>query len=129
MEDAARFRPAKRKKFIRQHGPKDEEDTSLPQSEHPPTFVDSEDEPGEPGVSGILKLRRQQRSRIGGVHFSNTKTGSTMKSPEFTTLVPAENSSNHLKAITDRFVGHSGQVVDVNKHMCVIPLLLWLYVV
>lgn len=118
MEDTAIFRPAKRRKFARQHGAKNEAEADLLQADQSPTQVASEQD-SEPGVSSILKLRRQQRSRVGGVQFSTAKPQSMAEDSLSTALVPAENPTDGLKAMNDRFVGLSGQVVDVDKHMCV----------
>jgi hypothetical protein len=114
MEDTAIFRPAKRRKFSRQNAARNEGETDTPQ-----TNVHSEQDSDEPGVTSILKLRRQQRSRMGGVQFSNAKPQNMTDDCELTTLMPAEPTADLLQTITDRFVGHSGQVVDVDKHMCV----------
>jgi len=114
MEDTAIFRPAKRRKFLRQNAARNEEEADTPQAN-----VHSEQDSEEPGVASILKLRQLQRSRMGGVQFSNAKLQNMTDDCASTALVPAEATADRLQTITDRFVGHSGQVVDVDKHMCV----------
>ena len=118
------FRPAKRRKFIRQHGPRAEDDEDSPQIDSPAARLDNEHDatPEDSSVSSILKLRRQQKSRGGGVQFSNISPVAMEDFAGSTALVPADIPADNLNGIADRFVGHSGQVVDVYKHMCV-PLL------
>ena len=119
------FRPAKRRKFLRQHTTKDDEDEQETSQIEPPT---EEDHPGhdtmsnELGISSVLRLRRQQKSRSGGVHFSNSSrsAAATEDVADATALVLAEPPPENLMGIADRFVGHSGQVVDVDRHMCVL---------
>jgi hypothetical protein len=124
MEDSAMFRPAKRRKFIRQHGPRAEDDEDSPQIDSPAARLDNEHDatPEDSSVSNILKLRRQQKSRGVGVQFSNTRPVAVEDLTGSTALVPADIPADNLNGIADRFVVHSGQVVDVDKHMCVPPL-------
>lgn len=116
------FRSAKRRKFTKQLGPRargDEDDVDSPpgdsQAAHPGPehHASSEDST----MSSILKLRRQQRSRTGGVQFSNSRSAAMEDVAGSTALVPVENLTDNLTGIADRFVGHSGQVVDVDKHI------------
>lgn len=120
MEDVAIFRPSKRRKFIR-HGPLTEDDVGAPQLDSQATHTHSEHvaDAEDSNVGAILKLRRQQRLRTGGVQFSSSKLAATDDGADSTALVRADNPTDDLKGIADRFVGHSGQVVDVDKHMCV----------
>ena len=119
------FRQAKRRKFLRQYTTKDDEDEQGPSQIEPPT---EEDHPGhdtmsnELAISSVLRLRRQQKSRSGGVHFSNSRSAAATEDvADATALVLAEPPPENLKGIADRFVGLSGQVVDVDRHMCVMP--------
>ena len=118
MEESAIFHPAKRRRFMRRHDSRIEEKTPFLQTENAPASKDFDHDPEEPGVSEILRLRRQQRPRMAGVQFSNAKSGSTSGLLQSTALVPVQDSADRYNAIADRFVGHSGQVVDVDKHMC-----------
>lgn len=127
MGDSAVFRPTKRRKFTRQHKRRDEDDEDSPQADPPAVGLESEHNanPETSSVNSIRKLRRQQKSRGGGVQFSNSSSAAMDDVAGSTALVPAGTPADNLKGIADRFVGHSAQVVDVDKHMCVPPLPSW----
>lgn len=118
------FRPAKRRKFLRQHATRDGEDEQDRSQVEPPAEegpATNETTANEPSISSMLRLRRQQKSRGGGVHFSNSRSTASMEDVvDSAALVLAEPPPENLKGIADRFVGHSGQVVDVDRHMCVL---------
>jgi hypothetical protein len=122
MEGTPLFRPSKRSKFVRRHSSSEEEIAK------PDLQAASEDgdfaqlaEKQSLSMNEILKLRQQTRSRGTGVSFSNTKTIAVEDMPEARALALVDPASDRLKAMSDRFIGHSDQVVDVDKHMCVPP--------
>jgi hypothetical protein len=127
MDDSVVFRPSKRRKFIRQHSSGTEDNEVSPQVDSPAAQLDHEATAEDSSVSSILKLRRQQKPRGGGVQFSNSRSAAIEDIAGSTALVLAETPADTLKGIADRFVGHSAQVVDVDKHMCVPPLPGWDY--
>ena len=114
----AAFRPAKRRKFTRNRRASESEepepqrvDTASPEPDLGPVSVH---------VSDVVRLRKN-KSRKNGIEFSNTKTRSSEPPLSPTDLATAGDDGERLKAISDRFVTHSGQVVDVDKHMFVFP--------
>jgi hypothetical protein len=120
MEETAIFRPAKRGKFIRSHGSRADDEVDAPVVVSS-SALDQDAGHEDSNVSSILRLRRQQRSHATGVRFSNSRTATVEDVAGTTALVPADDPLDTIKGIADRFVGHSGQVVDVDKHMCVPP--------
>ena len=111
----ALFRPAKRRKFQRlrtELGSPDSEDAA---------GADDLASDG-PALTQILKQRKANRNRHHGIEYSTAKANAEMNStmPENSTMI--EPQAERLKSISDRFVGHTGQVVDVDRHMFVQPL-------
>ncbi|EGE03366.1 hypothetical protein TEQG_02400 [Trichophyton equinum CBS 127.97] len=117
--DAPLFNPAKRRKFMRRRAddtrPEDEVEakastTTAPDA--PASMAPDGVETDDIGVADVLRLRKN-RSRKGGIEFS------TSRSSRSDALVPAAETTTdgRLSGISDRFVGHSGQKVDVDKHM------------
>ncbi len=116
---AATFRPAKRRKFTRDRRISDGQeskpqpvDTASPESSASTAAVH---------ISDLVRLRKN-KSRKTGIEFSNTRTRSSEPPPSATDLATDGDDEERLKAISDRFVTHSGQIVDVDKHMFVFPL-------
>ncbi len=114
----AAFRPAKRKNFTRNRRASDSQESE-------PQAVDTDSPESNSGtaslhVSEILRLRKNKSRKI-GIEFSNTRTRGSEPPPSSTDLATDGEDGERLKAISDRFVTHSGQIVDVDKHMFVIP--------
>ncbi|KAK2846393.1 hypothetical protein FQN49_005769 [Arthroderma sp. PD_2] len=118
--DAPLFNPAKRRKFMRRRADdtrlEDEPKTSGHRMTEPDTRtspVRDEMETDDTGVADIVRLRKPYRVRKGGIEFS------TSRSARNDSLVPVSEAAadGRLSGISDRFVGHSGQKVDVDKHM------------
>ncbi|EFE38654.1 hypothetical protein TRV_06703 [Trichophyton verrucosum HKI 0517] len=117
--DAPLFNPAKRRKFMRRRAddtrPEDEVEAKASTPTAPDTPASSAPdgvETDEMGVADILRLRKN-KARKGGIEFS------TSRSSRSDALVPAAETTaeGRLSGISDRFVGHSGQKVDVDKHI------------
>ncbi len=115
---AAAFRPAKRRKFTRNRRASDSQEsesqgvnTASPESNTGAASVH---------VSDILRLRKNKSRKV-GIEFSNTTTRNSEPPPSSTDLATDGEGGERLKAISDRFVTHSGQIVDVDKHMFVFP--------
>ena len=127
------FRPSKRRRFLRKRQSGDEQDDDDGSRISPPqrAAVQVEDAPedidghhlGDKNVSvaELLRLRKSHRSRKGGIEFSTTGAKVEEGSGSTTALAVQNAAEHHLDAIVDRFVPHSGQVVDVDKHMYVVP--------
>ena len=118
------FRAAKKRKFVRR-GREDGGDINWHTAADPNTSQDGQggDGDGVPGdskISDILRLRKVNRSRRLGVEFSSTKPTTTEPLGDWNALTMRDNKADELKPISDRFVGHTGQVVDVNQHMFVL---------
>lgn len=131
------FHPAKRRKFIRarrtgsnEQGPDVQEtgeSSSQTGSRAPSAAIASETnaEQGDEGdatISDIIRLRKAQKSRRAGIGFTaNNKPSSSQQD---SALVPTEHDAEKQRVLgmADRFTGHTGQKVDVDKHMYVSPL-------
>lgn len=118
----AAFRPAKRRKFTRNRRASDSQESQ------PQLMETASPEPNSGAasihVSDILRLRKNKGRKI-GIEFSNTRTRSSEPPPSSTNLATDGEDGQILKAISDRFVTHSGQIVDVDKHMFVfLPIML-----
>lgn len=110
------FRPAKRRKFTRNRrlsvtADSDPQPTDTACSDNDIEAVDAP-------VSEMLRLRKKKLHR-NGIEFSNTRTRSAEPPPPAPATV--DINAERIKAISDRFVAHSGQVVDVDRHMFVFP--------
>lgn len=129
------FHPAKKRKFLRARHTDSEErnteatgDSSSQIGSWPPSAARSpgeneeqDDGDGAP-ISDIIRLRKSQKSRRAGIGFSaNDKSSGGQQS---SALVPAEQDveKHQILGMEDRFTGHTGQKVDVDKHMYVPPL-------
>ncbi len=116
--EATAFRLVKRRKFTRNRraSQSDESEPGRVDTASP----DNNSEAVNAHVSDILRLPKN-RARKHGIEFSNTRTRSS-EPPQSSDLAIIDNDAEKLKAISDRFVGHSGQVIDVDEHMFVFPL-------
>ncbi|OAX81701.1 hypothetical protein ACJ72_03958 [Emergomyces africanus] len=134
--DEPLFRPVKRRKFLRKRPETASDESQPPQpSPAPEASTDrssagqdgtvSETHPNDseemdPGITDIFRLRKALKPRRGGVEFtaspkpasdehdnSQLEVGSVAQDPD----------NMVIRAISDRFVAHTGQKVDVDKHM------------
>ncbi|KAL2809294.1 hepatocellular carcinoma-associated antigen 59-domain-containing protein [Aspergillus granulosus] len=112
------FRPIKRRKFQRRRP-----DDIDGQQESPATNDGSESQSPQNGAESVqtadaLRLRRLQRSRKGGIEFSATLRPSAAQASKTSHSITAEDTEGErLQAMCDRFTAHTGQTVDVDKHM------------
>lgn len=113
----AAFRPTKRRKFTRTRRVS-ESDASEPGKDHP-TPPENNGDVIDPPISDALRLRRN-RLRKPGIEFSTTRPQSSEPPPPSTESAISDPQAESMKAISDRFVAHSGQVIDVDKHMFVL---------
>ncbi|RAL07567.1 telomere length and silencing 1 family protein [Aspergillus homomorphus CBS 101889] len=122
---ASLFRPVKKRKFPRRRPDDSSEDaqtTAAEDDSRPPGGPLSQSQPDGLDTRHTLdvaRLRRLQRARRGGIEFS------TASRP----LLEGENQTNitcaaaedietaRLQSMCDRFTAHTGQTVDVDKHM------------
>ncbi|KIW95930.1 uncharacterized protein Z519_02996 [Cladophialophora bantiana CBS 173.52] len=121
MEEIPIFRAAKRRKFIRfQQEPFEESaTTTTPTDDAPSAGGDgTRDDDGDEGaISNLIRARKHVRKVVSGVQFSNAKV---MQRADDTTSTEAARSDQIVDKpidIVNRFVGSTGQVVNVDKHM------------
>ncbi|EXJ64169.1 hypothetical protein A1O7_00505 [Cladophialophora yegresii CBS 114405] len=124
MDEVPVFRVAKRRKFTRPR-----EDVSPDSVQQPPAL--SADERAEPtlesndndheeagsGISTLIRSRKHIRKPVTGVQFSNMKAVHQEDPSPSTELVRSDESEAKPIDITGRFVGSTGQAVNVDKHM------------
>ena len=121
-EEAALFRPVKRRKFQRARPSVEHEEPGAEPSagEMGATASNISGESAEERtIAEILRMRTASKRRGLGVEFSNKKPDAVDGLADIESLRTTEAQADKLKAISDRFVGHTGQVVDVDKHMLV----------
>lgn len=117
------FRPVKRRKFMRKR--LDDNDTDSPSHEsvagssgqhsRPQEIQADYEEEGQ--STGVARLRRPHPARKGGIAFS-TKSQLGKDDNQSMALTPAKDTEQErIQAMCDRFTGHTGQTVDVDKHM------------
>ncbi|KAL4885370.1 hepatocellular carcinoma-associated antigen 59-domain-containing protein [Aspergillus karnatakaensis] len=116
------FRPVKRRKFQRRRPEQtDSQHESQPSSTE---IVSASQSPrADPEIAQLANLHRLRRlhrsSRKGGIEFSTT-TRPSAEQPICTSLsasTPEDMESERLRTMCDRFTAHTGQTVDVDKHM------------
>ena len=81
---------------------------------------DDEDAP----ISCLIRARKHIRRPVTGVQFSTTKTARGPVDDTSRMDMTSNESMQRPIDITDRFVGSTGQVVNVDKHMFVLPSIL-----
>lgn len=76
----------------------------------------------EAGVSNLIRAKKHIRRAATGVQFSTTKVTREANHDTSKALVKSDVSVEKRIDITNRFVGGTGQVVNDDKHMFVVPL-------
>ncbi|KAA8650007.1 telomere length and silencing 1 family protein [Aspergillus tanneri] len=67
---------------------------------------------------GVSRPRQLRRSRKGGIEFSATHQSTEKATQSAASTVTAEElDEERVRAMCDRFTAHTGQTVDVDKHM------------
>ncbi|OKL55640.1 hypothetical protein UA08_09107 [Talaromyces atroroseus] len=124
------FRPIKRQKHMRKRAdesddvPLSESNTvagQRPKSEEERRNISQESQENDGpdgGVSNITRPRKPNRMRKGGIEFStsNSQVANTNDANNLA-LTVGTTEADIIKAKFDRFTAHTGQTVDVNKHM------------
>lgn len=124
------FRPAKRRKFIRRRqdeGDDTNPDTVTATSTPDQTVATNKDqtttEPNDneetTNSPNLVRLRRPNPARKGGIGFSATSRLGQEGGSRSNSVIPGDPEKERVQAMADRFTGNSGQTVDVNKHMYV----------
>lgn len=109
------FRSVKRRKFLRRR-PDHEQDV---QENAPETSNESGREATTEETDDVVRLRRPQRVRKGGIEFSTTARQTTDNGSQAVEAHQEtdEGDETSILAMCDRFTVHTGQTVDVDKHM------------
>ncbi|GAB1202783.1 hypothetical protein APSETT445_001404 [Aspergillus pseudonomiae] len=117
------FRPVKKRKFLRRRpedtlddfrieNRRDDRDPNLttPQSQADNDTVHPTD---------LVRLRRLHRFRKGGIEFSTTsrQSADNDKRAAVSTESVEDLEAQRIQAMCDRFTAHTGQTVDVDKHI------------
>ncbi|KAE8350262.1 hepatocellular carcinoma-associated antigen 59-domain-containing protein [Aspergillus coremiiformis] len=117
------FRPVKRRKFLRRRPEESQEefraenrggdrysDSTISASQVDDDVIHSTD---------LIRLRRLHRSRKAGIEFSATSRQSADNDKEIgvSTVTAGDLEVEKIQAMCDRFTAHTGQTVDVDKHM------------
>ena len=71
-------------------------------------------------IANVLKARRPGRGGRGGVIFSNSRQFHLEDEPDESARLTPSQEPTPLNAISDRFVGHTDQKVDADRHMWVL---------
>ncbi|KAL2841198.1 hepatocellular carcinoma-associated antigen 59-domain-containing protein [Aspergillus pseudodeflectus] len=113
------FRPFKRRKFQRRRPDDTESQPESPASNDAPVTQDPQSDVETIQTADALRLRRLQRSRKGGIEFSATSrpTAGQANKTSLPTAIAEDTEGDRLRAMCDRFTAHTGQTVDVDKHM------------
>jgi hypothetical protein len=126
------FRPVKRQKHMRKRADESDdvplsantvdEQRAKSEERHSIARESRENDGQDGGVSNILRQRKLNRMRKGGIEFStsNSQLANTNKNLE---LAVGATETDVMKAKFERFTAHTGQTVDVNRHMYVLMLL------
>lgn len=132
------FRPVKRQKFLRKRADnetgdvvvgnargstQDPDHQDVVRAKNATSASQEYDGSSEDEASNTIRLRKPRRVRRGGIEFS---TGSKQRSEgDLTahTKISAEDMEGEIiRAKFDRFTAHTGQKVDVDKHMYVLRI-------
>ncbi|KAL2011884.1 hypothetical protein VTN00DRAFT_4602 [Thermoascus crustaceus] len=128
------FRPVKRRKFLRKRVDDEPDQVAAENSSHPPRALGEDgettreiapfaspkdqDENGESQIADIRRLRKPYKARRGGIEFSTSSRQRPDDDSQYSDVVAAPDpESEKIRAICDRFTTHTGQKVDVDKHM------------
>ncbi|KKK24425.1 hypothetical protein ARAM_001956 [Aspergillus rambellii] len=115
------FRPVKRRKFLRRR-PEEANGQQASQASEEGSAAPRSPQDGGESVQPIdaTRLRRLHRSRKGGIEFSTTSrllAGQGNNKTSLSSATAEDLEGDRLLAMCDRFTAHTGQTVDVDKHM------------
>ncbi|KAH8434756.1 uncharacterized protein LDX57_012391 [Aspergillus melleus] len=118
--------PAKKRKFLRRRAediPEDRADDTLPVAPRSRSRSRSQSPRNTPrdatATSDFLRRRRLHRARKGGIEFSATsrQTTDTANQSALSSATTEELEAERIQTMCDRFTAHTGQTVDVDRHM------------
>lgn len=121
------FRPVKRRKFVRRRPDHESDDISGHASE---SMREENSDPRAPEsqptlhtdeeatqTAGVIRLRRPPRARKGGIEFSTSRPAAGDDRATAPGATADDLDKEKVQAMCDRFTAHTGQMVDVDKHM------------
>lgn len=119
------FRPAKRRKFVprrpdesTRNAPLALENAAAGNKNSPrPSEALSGDDAEEDQPAGVVRLRRPQATRKGGIGFSATFRSRKDNAQQGALVSAEETEKDRVQAMCDRFTSDIGQTADVDKHM------------
>ncbi|KAB8268487.1 hepatocellular carcinoma-associated antigen 59-domain-containing protein [Aspergillus minisclerotigenes] len=118
------FRPVKRRKFLRRRPEDTLEDFHFENrrddgDSDPTTPAQSQADNDTVHPTDLARLRRLHRFRKGGIGFSTTSRQLANNDKQaIVSTEPAEDlEAQRIQAMCDRFTAHTGQTVDVDRHM------------
>lgn len=122
------FRPVKRRKFVRRRpgdhtedaGPAGESATERSEkNRHVSESQSTPDGDEDLEAIGVVRLRRPHHARKGGIGFSATsRLGKDDSCQRALGLAEdRDRERERVQEMGDRFTAHTGQTVDVDKHM------------
>ncbi|KIW24444.1 uncharacterized protein PV07_10157 [Cladophialophora immunda] len=122
MEDVPVFRAAKRRRFARlqQETPVANPEADVSQTDDASLGGENEtlnDDGNEGGISSLIRARKHVRKAVSGVQFSNTKVMQRADGDTGMEVVKSDQNADKPIDINNRFVGSTGQVVNVDQHM------------
>jgi hypothetical protein len=121
-QNAVLFRPAKKRRFQRSTRPTEDGDLHAELAAPPdlPARDENDRLSDEPALTQILRQRKTNKNRRQGIEFSTIRHSTATEPTMSNSLTTVQPEVHRLRALSDRFVGHTGQVVDVDKHMFVL---------
>ncbi|KAB8214746.1 hepatocellular carcinoma-associated antigen 59-domain-containing protein [Aspergillus novoparasiticus] len=118
------FRPVKRRKFLRRRPEDTLEDFRIENrrddgDSDPTTPPQSQADNNTVHPTDLARLRRLHRFRKGGIGFSTTSRQSANNDKQATVSTESAEDleAQRIQAMCDRFTVHTGQTVDVDRHM------------
>ncbi|KAE8321426.1 hepatocellular carcinoma-associated antigen 59-domain-containing protein [Aspergillus sergii] len=118
------FRPVKRRKFLRRRPEDTLEDFHIENrrddgDSDPTTPPQSQADNDTVHPTDLARLRRLHRFRKGGIGFSTTsrQSANNDKQAIASTESAEDLEAQRIQAMCDRFTVHTGQTVDVDRHM------------
>lgn len=118
------FRSVKKRKFLRRRADPDAEDPQLEApaaSDHTAPTPQPSDTENTTLSADASRVRRPHRARRGGIEFSASSRQVGNEHQPAAEPPAEELEGDRIRAMCDRFTGYTGQSVDVDKHMYVVP--------
>ena len=122
MEPVPVFRAPKKRKLIQSPNRRNNDELVSTREQEKGALDESANLDVVDNIATVIRARKSNRSAKSGITFSNT-VRPVDNTDESKALVHADTSNDKLQDMSNRFVGSTGQVVDVDNHMYVSPIL------